>query len=63
MEYSKRQIEVWQARERLNEKLASMSADEIIAYSKGIYERFKARTGKDLNLRMIDEESPAASGH
>ncbi|GEM_PF-2972151 len=36
MKYSKRQIEVWKARESLSEKLARMTPDEITAHAKEV---------------------------
>jgi hypothetical protein len=36
MKYSKRQIEVWKAREILSEKLARMTPDEITAHAKEV---------------------------
>jgi hypothetical protein len=61
MKYSKRQIEVWKARERLDEKLAGMTPEEITAYADGALERLRAKTGKALKLRIVDatESRPA----
>jgi hypothetical protein len=36
MKYSKRQIEVWKARELLSEKLARMTPEEITAHAKEV---------------------------
>jgi len=36
MKYSKRQIEVWKARECLSEKLARMTPEEITAHAKEV---------------------------
>jgi len=36
MKYSKRQIEVWKARERLSETLARMTPEEITAHAKDV---------------------------
>jgi hypothetical protein len=36
MKYSKRQIEVWKARESLSEKLARMPPDEITAHAEEV---------------------------
>ena len=54
MRYSKRQIEVWKAREELDGKLADMTPQEIIEYADGALERARARTGRQLKLRVAD---------
>jgi hypothetical protein len=54
MKYSKRQIEVWKAREKLDKKLAGMTPKEVTRYLDGVSDRVKARTGKPLNMRTID---------
>jgi hypothetical protein len=54
MRYSKRQIEVWRAREKLDKKLADMTPEQVLKYFSGVSDRVKARTGEPLNLRTID---------
>ena len=54
MRYSKRQIEVWRAREELDKKLADMTPQEIVEYADGAVERARARTGRQLRLRVVD---------
>lgn len=44
MKYSKRQIEVWQARARLSEKLSHMTPEEITAYARKVAERWRRKT-------------------
>jgi hypothetical protein len=44
MKYSKRQIEVWQARARLSEKLSHMTPEEITAYARKVAEQWRRKT-------------------
>jgi len=60
MKYSKRQIEVWKAREELDRKLADMTPQEIIEYADGALERARARTGRQLKLRVADASPDTA---
>ncbi len=60
MSYSKRQIEVWKAREELDRKLADMTPQEIIEYADGALERARARTGRQLKLRVADASPDTA---
>jgi hypothetical protein len=64
MKPSKRQVDVWKAREKLDEKLAGMTPDEITAFADGALERLRAKTGKPLKLRVVDatESRPAKAG-
>jgi hypothetical protein len=47
MRYSKRQIEVWEARARLSEKLSKMTPGEITAYAQQAAERWRKKTGTE----------------
>jgi len=48
---------VWQAREELDIELARMTNEQIREYADRIHERFKARTGRELKLKMADRSA------
>ncbi len=59
MKYSKRQIEVWKARERLSEKLARMTPEEITAHAKEVaddWERKIASRRTRAQMRRSSEK-------
>ncbi|MGB2824210.1 MAG: hypothetical protein WBF17_24770 [Phycisphaerae bacterium] len=60
MRCSTRQTEVWKAREELDRKLADMTPQEIIEYADGAVERARARTGRELKLRVADASPDTA---
>ena len=60
MKYSKRQIEVWEARERLSEKLSKMTPEEITAYAQEAAERWRKRTGTELPTAEASRPSTEA---
>jgi hypothetical protein len=43
MKYSKRQIEVWEARERLDEKLLRMTPDEIDKHAQQVADEWRRK--------------------
>ena len=65
MKYSKRQIEVWKARERLSEKLARMTPEEITAHAKEVaadWERKIAAKRPRTKMRRSSEKASAIEG-
>ena len=54
MKCSKRQTEVWKARQKLDQKLAKMTPEQVLDYFDGVSDRVKARTGLSLGLRCLD---------
>ena len=58
MKYSKRQIEVWKARERLSEKLARMTPEEITTHA----EKVAAKWERKIAGKRARTKKPRSSG-
>jgi len=57
MKYSKRQIEVWKARELLSEKLARMTPEEITAHAKEV----AAKWERQIAAKRLGTKKPRSS--
>jgi len=51
MKCSQRQIEVWQAREKLDKRLLKMTRKEMIDYLNGVVPRLEKKLGRKLDLK------------
>lgn len=57
MKYSKRQIEVWEARERLDEKLLRMTPDEIDKHAQDVADEWRRKM--EAKARPAKRRRPA----
>jgi len=60
MKYSKRQIEVWEARKRLSEKLSRMTPEEITEHARKIAEEWRQKTA-GREAPSAESTSPSAA--
>ena len=57
MKVSRAQLEVWQAREELDRKLAAMTSKARREYAEEVCQRVKDALGRELRLPVVRRES------
>lgn len=56
MKYSKVQLDIWRAREKLDRQLAGMTTEQLVEHSESVIRRFKEQTGIDLPIAQPRSE-------